>query len=337
MKKLFTENEKRIFIIIILLIIFYEAINHLSGIGKFIGFLWQLFLPLTLGIVFSVFLNMPVFKIKTLLDKFRIKFSLHLSIAIVFFIIALIFSIVIKFILPPLIKSIEEFSKNIPEFLENNPYIKNISFEDISKCLNTIADSLAAFFIGIVISIYLILEKKNIFNFLQKTKKALPPSKKLDIAAQYIKNSVSLFYSYFTCLISDAVIIGCFSTVAFLLLKTPYAFILGLIAATGNLIPFFGPIAATIIIAAITFMTSSPLATLWVLIVQIVLGQIDSNIIQPKIIGKSIGIRPLLVLLSVTIFGKLWGVFGMILGVPIFAILKDVISDYLNDGKINGV
>ena len=111
--------------------------------------------------------------------------------------------------------------------------------------------------------------------------------------------------------------------------------LLGLLVAIGNMVPFFGPIVAAVVIYVITAIAFDPVKAIWVIIFQLVLGQIDGNLIQPKILGKSIGINPLLVLFSVVVFGDLFGFAGMIMGVPIIAAIKMIADDYLDNGKID--
>ena len=106
--------------------------------------------------------------------------------------------------------------------------------------------------------------------------------------------------------------------------KVPYAFMLGLVVAIGNLIPFLGPIIASLIVFLISTLTLGPLSGIWLLILQFVMAQLDSNLLQPKILSESTGISPLLVLISVTVFGSLWGAAGMIIGVPVCAIAKTI-------------
>ena len=86
------------------------------------------------------------------------------------------------------------------------------------------------------------------------------------------------------------------------------------------------------IIVAFSF---GPFKALWVLLFQFVLGQIDGNLIQPKIVGNSVGISPLLVLISVTVFGGLFGVVGMLIGTPLMAVIRMIINDYLEDKRVS--
>lgn len=106
------------------------------------------------------------------------------------------------------------------------------------------------------------------------------------------------------------------------------------------MIPYFGAIIAIGIAALITLITGGISQTIWMLIVVIILQQIDSNIINPKIVGKSLKISPLLVIFAVAVGGAYFGVLGMFLAVPVIAVVKILVEDYiemkLNSKKIKG-
>lgn len=95
------------------------------------------------------------------------------------------------------------------------------------------------------------------------------------------------------------------------------------------MIPYVGAIIAVAIAAIITLITGGLSQTIWMLIVVIILQQIDANIINPKIIGKSLKVNPLLVLLAITVGGAYFGVLGMFLAVPVMAIIKILVEDYI--------
>ena len=96
-----------------------------------------------------------------------------------------------------------------------------------------------------------------------------------------------------------------------------------------NVIPYFGAIIAVVISIVITLITGGLSQTLIMAVVVILLQQIDSNIINPKIIGNSLEISPLLVIFAVTVGGAYFGVLGMFLAVPVAAVLKIVVNDWI--------
>ena len=96
------------------------------------------------------------------------------------------------------------------------------------------------------------------------------------------------------------------------------------------MIPYFGAIIAVTISIIITFLTGGISQAIWMAVVVIILQQIDANIINPKIVGDSLKISPLLVIFAVTIGGAYFGFLGMFLAVPIVAVIKIVLIDYIN-------
>ena len=111
-----------------------------------------------------------------------------------------------------------------------------------------------------------------------------------------------------------------------IIFKMPYAPLISVIIGITNIIPFFGPfigaVPSTIIILFV-----SPIKALWFLIIIFIIQQIDGNIIGPKILGDSIGISAFWILFSLLIFAKFLGLIGMIIGVPIFAIIYSIIKE----------
>ena len=95
------------------------------------------------------------------------------------------------------------------------------------------------------------------------------------------------------------------------------------------MIPYFGAIVAVIVSAIITFITGGFSQAIWMIVIVTILQQIDANIINPKIVGDSLKISPLLVILAVTIGGAYFGVLGMFLAVPVVAVIKVLIEDYI--------
>ena len=126
-----------------------------------------------------------------------------------------------------------------------------------------------------------------------------------------------------------AVLVGILTTVSLLILKVEFAVIVGMIAGITNIIPYFGPIVG--IIPAIIFASLGGIKkVLWVIFIFIVIQQIESGIISPRIIGQNVGIHPIVVILSLIIAGKFFGIFGLLIAVPMVGIIK-VIGRYFID------
>ncbi len=113
------------------------------------------------------------------------------------------------------------------------------------------------------------------------------------------------------------------------ILNVKYAILLGFMIGLFNLIPYLGAIVAVIIAIIITLLTGGISQAIWMAIVVIIIQQIDANIINPKITGTSLKISPILIIFSVTVIGSYFGIIGMFLAVPIVAIIKLILTDYI--------
>ena len=123
-----------------------------------------------------------------------------------------------------------------------------------------------------------------------------------------------------------------------MILGVRYAILLGFLIGLSNLIPYFGAIVGVGIAIIITIFTGGITQAIWLAIIVIILQQIDANIINPKIVGNSLKINPLLVIFAVTVGGAYFGVLGMFLAVPVFTVLKILIQDYIEyKNKIKNV
>lgn len=127
----------------------------------------------------------------------------------------------------------------------------------------------------------------------------------------------------------DSFIIGIIAAVVLNIMDMPYSVLLAVIIGITNIIPFFGPIIGAVP-GVILILFISPLKALYFLIFVFILQQFDGNILGPKILGDKVGIPSIWVLFSILVFGNLWGVFGMIVGVPLFAVIIDIFTKFVN-------
>jgi predicted PurR-regulated permease PerM len=124
--------------------------------------------------------------------------------------------------------------------------------------------------------------------------------------------------------------VGILATIAMLIMKVKYAPLLGFIIGLFNIIPYFGAIIAIAIAGIITLITGGFSQTIIMLVVVIILQQIDANVINPRIVGKSLKISPLLVIFAVTVGGAYFGIIGMFLAVPVIAILRIIVEEFID-------
>ena len=144
---------------------------------------------------------------------------------------------------------------------------------------------------------------------------------------KYFNKSNEIFCNFLAGQIFDAIVVGVLTSVAMSIMGVKYAVVLGIFIGIFNLIPYFGAIIAVAISVILTLITGGLPLAVEMAIVIIILQQIDANIINPKIVGDSVKISPLLVIFSVTVGGAYFGVMGMFLAVPFAALVKVILDD----------
>ena len=184
-------------------------------------------------------------------------------------------------------------------------------------------------FVTLVVSIYILLERTEIFKFLKRFSKAVFSEKINSTISKYYQKTNSIFFNFITSQLVDAVIVGLITSIAMSIMRIKYAVLLGFIIGLFNIIPYFGAIVAVVISIIITIFTGGFVQAIWLAIVVVILQQIDANIINPRILGNSLNLSPILVIFAVTVGGAYFGVLGMFLGVPVIALIKIIIEDFI--------
>ena len=131
--------------------------------------------------------------------------------------------------------------------------------------------------------------------------------------------------------IIDSAIVGVLCYIGCTVLKIPSALLVSVIVGVTNVIPFFGPVIGAVP-ATLLILIDSPIKALWFLIWVIVLQQLDGNVIGPKILGNRTGLSGFWVMFSIILFGGLWGIVGMIICVPLFAVIYDTVRRLVRRG-----
>lgn len=215
---------------------------------------------------------------------------------------------------------INDSSKSILSYLSEGilPKMENI-VTTVTVGLNGMYEFLRDFTIGIVFSVYLLINKNKYVSEMKKFIYTFLGIKKGNSLLQGARYSYKIFNGFIKGKLLTSVALGIVCYIAMILFKMPYAALISLIVAITNIIPFFGPIIGWFP-GVILLLLINPIQALYFTIIIIVLQQIEGNILSPKIVGDSIGLSGFWVLFSIMIFGGIFGLVGMIIGVPIFAI-----------------
>lgn len=178
-----------------------------------------------------------------------------------------------------------------------------------------------SFFIVFFTGFYLMLDKEKITEQIDRFAKALMNKTLYNGSRWAVITMDNIFYKYFTGKILTSIFIGFLCYLGFLMIGVSYAPLIAVIIGVTNVIPYFGPIIGAVFGIAITLM-DDPVKALWLSIVVIVVLQFDGNVLVPNVLGKIVELNPFWVLVSVVVGGSLFGLVGMFVAIPMFAVIK---------------
>ena len=353
------------FMLGVAIIVVYKALDNFGNIMGEVGKFFDILGPFLVGILISYLLYIPCKKTEEVYtnskNKLIRKKARTLSIITVYIIVVLLIMILINFILPVVIESITELFNNLQWYVDTaihkynalpedsmlkgeivQELITNVQNINLKKYLNldnilgylmgaiNAVTSVFNIFVAVIVSIYILSERTQIIKSLKKFVSAMFKDKTYKNIDKYFNNSNEIFFKFVASQFLDAVVVGFLTTIAMTIMKIKFAPSLGFMIGLFNMIPYIGAIIAVVIAGLITLITGGLSQVIWMFIVVIILQQIDANIINPKIIGQSLKISPLLVIFAVTVGGAYFGILGMFLAVPVMAVIKIVIEDFVD-------
>ena len=183
-----------------------------------------------------------------------------------------------------------------------------------------IGSFIADVIIAIIISVYLLFSKETLIAQLKKVLYALFSRKLADVSVRVARETHRTFSGFINGKLLDSLIIGILCFIGMSILKFEYALLISFIVGVTNVIPFFGPMFGAVPSVLLLLMID-PWHALWFAVFIFALQQLDGNVIGPKILGDSTGLPALWVMFAILVGGALWGVAGMFVGVPLFAVI----------------
>lgn len=183
--------------------------------------------------------------------------------------------------------------------------------------------------IGIIISIYILINKNNLKRQTNMLFMAILNQNIYNIIIDELKFINQVFNRFIIGKCIDSLIIGLITLITLSIFQIPYALVISVIVTITNVVPIFGPIIGAVP-GFILVLVTNPIKSLIFLILILIIQQIDGHIIGQKVLSGKIGIPTMWVLISIIIFGHMFGVIGMIIGVPVFTVLYDLIRKFVH-------
>ena len=195
--------------------------------------------------------------------------------------------------------------------------------DNLDKIINTSANigmGMANLGLSFTLSIYLLLEKDNLKAQVLRLMRALMGEQAMEGALTFFRKCDDILVRYISCSLLDSVIIGVANAVLMRIFGMEYIGLISVTVAVTNLIPTFGPIIGAVV-GALILLLVRPSHALIFLVITLVLQTLDGNVIKPKLFGNSLGVSGLMILVSIIVFGNIFGLTGIILAMPAAAIL----------------
>ena len=357
-EKYFTIFIYSILTILIGVVIFRVVYHWTSTIGIFKTFFSKM-QSFVIGILIAFMVNPLVKFIDRLLrDSLHIKsakLAKFLSILIAYVIVILFIGLCLVYIIPQLISSISDISVRIPgmyytfsgwikeqayktDFINNslvNQYINKMT-PKIFDLSTLIASRLIPFLysasiailswfltiiIALVVSIYLLTDKRLIISAAKRVIFAFLPEGMAGSVIEISRNCNRIFTGYIVAKAIDSLIIGILCFLAMTILRLPYTVLISVIVGITNMIPYFGPYIGAVPGILILGVLKIKYGIIFAVMI-IILQQFDGLVLGPRLLGDSTGLRPILILFAITLGGSYAGVLGMFLGVPVMAVLQ---------------
>ena len=346
--------------IIIITLLLYRIINNIENIGSLFQKAYSLLSYFIWGFVIAYLINPFMVYIEKKTKMRRIY-----SISIIYTLFIGFIVLIVTLVTPNVIESITNLFNNIPRFVSQaynwstdlllknkllnkldatsylkdyltafNKYISTYFTPGLQIIINNLM-GLSYFFMkllfGSIISIYFLLDKEPIIFNLKRFAYSILSKTAANKIVDLGKIVNTIFNKYFIGKIIDSTIFCIITFIGLIILKIPYALPFSLLIGVANMIPYFGVIIAMVPVVIITIFFSI-IKSLELVIFIIIIGNIDAWLISPKIIGDNIGLSPLLIILGIVLGGGLFGILGMLLGIPTIALIKTLFEEFV-DGK----
>ncbi len=340
---------------------------HIAAVGQGLAFILDILMPFIIGFALAYLLNRPVCFFERNLFGFvetgRPRPSLRrgLSIFLVYLILFGVLILLFLYIIPQLASSLNVLFKTLPEQIEQ--LRQNVVAWSMSSGLgsNSTEQSINTFFstflsvtkytdnlfasageittqiyswvfklvVGIIVSIYALSGKEKFARQAKALIFALFSKERSHRIIRILRYSSGIFLKYVLGVLLDALIVGILTFLFLWLLGFPYPLLGAVIVSVTNIIPLFGPVVGAVTCGIIIFVVN-PLQALWFVLFIIALQQVDGNVIMPHIVGQTTRLQAFWVLFALLLGGGLFGFWGLLLGVPIWAVVYPIISAAVN-------
>lgn len=356
---------KKILFLIVFAVCVYAMVTNLAATLSVIGKIFSVVAPFIIGGAFAFILNGPFEFFKNRVFRFSLstpektrKVKNAFSLIVTYVLVLAFIVVLISFLVPQLVASISKIANYIPKDSSGimktvtdffNKYFKNAKLTDtimsmsgtlgtafknfltsavpsVASSVSSLASNVINVVIAVVVSIYILVDKKHLYYQYRLLVRAYLKEETAERVLYLTQLTADTFSGFITGQIMDAIVLGFLCGIILTVCGFPYAILIGTIIGFTNIIPYFGPFIGTVP-SFIILALEKPVYGLIFLGIVLALQQLDSKVLYPNIVGHSVGLGALFVTFAIIAGGGLFGLLGMIIGVPVFAVIYTLLRE----------
>ena len=353
------------FLLILAGIICFATISNFAVIAETISGFLRILSPFVAGFIIAYLLNIPCNAIERSISAvphtYIRRFARGISVMLTIIGTIALVVITLVIVVPEVVANSQDFLVQLPLFINNWVlYWQDTMGDDsiinmlgLHAFLNEFTviqifdfigyDSIWAFFVGvfgaatfmvnatiaIISAIYIMLEASRMKAFFIWTVNSFVPYKTSSVFFRHLSNAHQNLQTFIYCMVVDSMIMSTITLVALTIMRVDFAVVLAINIGITNLVPYFGSLVGSIIVILIVLLTEDIGTAIAASMFIIILQQIDAHVIKVKLFGDSFNMSPFLVIFSITIGGAYYGIAGMVLAIPLTAMLRNIFIDII--------
>ena len=367
MKKLIGNRYVQIVLCICFVILFYFFVLHIADIISVIGGFLSILSPLIIGLILAYIMHpiVNLFEKKTFKKVKKKTTRRNLAITATLAIIVGIIIALISIIIPEVLNSLKSIIVHLPSYLNDLENIirnwiadsaieeqvmanydnilatitsglNDIALPAVNTAINNLGSGILAlakgvlnWLIGFVFAVYILANTSNFAAGAKKVLYSIFESNAVNDFIIELKHINKIFVNFMIGKVTDSSIILLTTFLFLLICGFPYPLLIAVIIGLTDLIPYFGPYIGTVPSAILICFVDPVKAVIFVIFI-VVLQQIDANLITPRIQSTATGLPSFWVLFAITLFGGLFGIPGLLVGVPVFTIIYEIVRDFID-------
>ncbi|MDD6571754.1 MAG: AI-2E family transporter [Thermoflexaceae bacterium] len=348
--------------------IIFKAITDWASVYSVINYVIRILSPFIIGLCFAFILNPLVNWINSKIFKKIFKkinnkkIPYYLSMLVTYFIVIGLIVVLMIFVIPQIYFSLVDLTNTITEQyfiimeqLNNSPETwHNINIDSIISIINNSIPQLVSYIsgittnlipflyntslsvikglwnviLGIIISVYMLGDRDNLVKNLNRLIYAVIPPQKSEVFLKTGRESIDIFSRYVTGKTLDSLIIGCLTFIIMSVFKLDFKLLISALVGITNMIPYFGPFLGGAI-GFLILLIKTPVNAILFAVLILIIQQFDGLYLGPKILGESTGLKPLWVIFAIIVGGSIFGIMGMLIGVPTVAVLSYILNIFI--------